>query len=169
MSQTFGEPEGVAARKFRPATGWVGWALLIFGVFVAAVAGIVLTRAWMSKDTINGWIGGLVLLGGALVAISGGMRIKPAEDEVPEDLEMPHRGVVPKTPGALPRLGELLVYKYHLITEKDLQRALERQKEFAGRPVGEILVQMGRISWRDLARALEDQLSYGDPWRRKRK
>jgi hypothetical protein len=169
MSETLTESGGREARKLRLAAGGMGWVLLVFGVFMAAVAGIVLTRAWFTKDTVNGWIGGLLLLGGALVAVSGGMRIRPAAGERPEDFDAPRRSVIPKTPGALPRLGELLIYKYHLINEKDLQRALERQKEFAGRPVGEILVEMGRISWRDLARALEDQLSYGDPWKRKRK
>lgn len=169
MPETLTESGGRPARKLRLATGVIGWALLVFGVFVAAVSGIILTRAWMTKDPVNGWIGGLLLLGGALVAISGGMRIKPATEELPEDAALSRPSVIPKSPGALPRLGELLVYKYHLISEKDLQRALARQREFAGKPIGEILVQMGRISWRDLARALEDQLSYGDPWQRRRK
>jgi len=167
MSETLSDQPEALGRVRRLATGSVGWFLLVFGVCVAAVAGIVLTRAWFAKDITNGWVGALLLLGGALVAISGGLRTgrgSPADFEL---LEPRSNSVIPKVPDALPRLGELLVYKYHLISERDLQRALAKQKEFAGRPVGEILVQMGRITWRDLARTLEDQLSYGDPWKRK--
>jgi len=156
-----------ASSEGRESSGWIGWLLLVFGVCLAAVSGIVLTRAWFAKDTINGWVGALLLLGGTLVAISGGMRIRALFRPLPEDAERPARSALPRTPDALPRLGELLIYKYHLITEKDLQRALAKQREFAGRPLGEILVEMGRISWRDLAKVLEDQLSYGNPWKRK--
>ena len=169
MSETLSDQPDAVGRPRRIAAGWVGWFLLVFGVCVAAVAGIVLTRAWFSKDTVNGWVGALLLLGGTLVAISGGIRTgrrSPADSEI---LEPRSNSVIPKVPNALPRLGELLVYKYHLISERDLQQALAKQKEFAGRPVGEILVQMGRITWRDLAKTLEDQLSYGDPWKRKGK
>jgi hypothetical protein len=28
-----------------------------------------------------------------------------------------------------------------------------------------VLVEMGKLDWHDLAMALEDQLSYGDPWK----
>ena len=165
--QTFSDGNEGAASGGRGVSGWIGWFLLVFGVCIAAVSGIVLTRAWFAKDVINGWVGALLLLGGTLVAVSGGMRTRVHSRPVAADEGPPERSDGPYTADVLPRLGELLIYKYHLITEKDLQRALAKQREFAGRPLGEILVGMGRITWRDLAKALEDQLSYGNPWKRK--
>lgn len=148
---------------------WLGWFVLVFGVCVAALSGVILTRAWLTRDLVNGWIGLLLLLGGILVAISGGLRTNDTWGPASARNGRRRESVIPRIPDALPRLGELLVYKYHMISEKDLQRALERQKQFAGRPIGELLVEMGRITWRDLAKTLEDQLSYGDPWKRRRK
>lgn len=167
--EMFSEQEQEPAPQGRGISSWLGWSFVVFGVCLAAVSGIVLTRAWFTKDIINGWIGAFLFIGGTLVAVSGGMRTRDSARDLSGDAPVPRDSVIPREPGALPRLGELLVYKYHMITEKDLQRALVKQREFAGRPLGEILVEMGRISWRDLAKTLEDQLSYGDPWQRKRK
>ncbi len=165
--QTFPDRNEGSASEKHSISGWIGWFLLVFGVCVAALSGIVLTRAWFTRDVVNGWVGVLLLLGGTLVAVSGGMRTRVHSRPVAADEGPPERSDGPYTADVLPRLGEVLIYKYHLITEKDLQRALAKQKEFAGRPLGEILVEMGHITWRDLAKALEDQFSYGNPWKRK--
>ena len=54
------------------------------------------------------------------------------------------------------RLGEILIER-KLITEEDLTRALELQKE-RGDKIGKTLVDMGFIAMRDVLAALSDQL-----------
>jgi general secretion pathway protein E len=54
------------------------------------------------------------------------------------------------------RLGELLIERQQ-ITEEDLERALELQKE-RGEKLGKILVDLGFIAMRDVMAALSDQL-----------
>ncbi len=54
------------------------------------------------------------------------------------------------------RLGEILIER-KLITEEDLERALELQKE-RGDKIGKTLVDMGFIAMRDVLAALSDQL-----------
>lgn len=55
------------------------------------------------------------------------------------------------------RLGEILIER-RLITQEDLDRALELQKE-RGEKIGKILVDLGFIAMRDVLAALSDQLS----------
>jgi hypothetical protein len=59
----------------------------------------------------------------------------------------------------------LLVHKYQLISENQLQDALREQRDRGGR-LGQIMVAEGYIDYPTLSRVLEDQLSYGDPWRK---
>ena len=54
------------------------------------------------------------------------------------------------------RLGEILIQR-KLITEEDLERALELQKE-RGDKIGKTLVDMGFIAMRDVLSALSEQL-----------
>lgn len=62
-------------------------------------------------------------------------------------------------------LGEMLLYKYGLITKNQREEALARQKgEERGRPLGEILVAMGAVGELDLREVLEAQRSDRDPW-----
>ena len=160
---------GRFARPRNRGSVLMGWLLLSLGLVIAVLAAIVLARAWGTKDAISGWMGMLLVAGGLGVAISGAVRTRLRAARA---LSSSPHGDAPSHPeagaevGALPRLGEILIYKYHLITERDLERALERQKEGIPRPLGEVLVEMGKITWRDLAQGLQDQLGYGDPWRK---
>ena len=62
-------------------------------------------------------------------------------------------------------LGELLIYRYGLITKDQRQEALARQKGAdRGRRLGEILVGMRAIAEPDLREALEEQRSDRNPW-----
>ena len=54
------------------------------------------------------------------------------------------------------RLGEILIQR-KLITQEDLERALELQKE-RGDKIGKTLVDMGFIAMRDVLAALAEQL-----------
>jgi len=63
-------------------------------------------------------------------------------------------------------LGELLVYRYRLITKEQRTLALERQREPArGRRLGEVLMGMGLVTPSQLEEALDYQLHERDPWR----
>ncbi len=152
----------------------IGWFLLLTGLTTAAVAGIILGGAMSSGNRgmiTTGVV--LLILGGlfAVLGVSSNSRFARLRAEMealarPGDLpSKPPPRVRP--PGALPLLGELLVHKYHLISERDLARALARQQETRQR-LGRVLVEMKLIKWPDLVRVLEDQVSYGDPWRRKK-
>jgi general secretion pathway protein E len=55
------------------------------------------------------------------------------------------------------RLGEILIER-RLITQDDLARALELQKERSGDKIGKILVDLGFVAQRDVLTALSDQL-----------
>ena len=62
-------------------------------------------------------------------------------------------------------LGELLIYRYGLITKDQREQALARQKGAdRGRRLGEILVGMGAVAEPDLREALEGQRSERNPW-----
>jgi hypothetical protein len=62
----------------------------------------------------------------------------------------------------MPKLGALLVYKYQVITEEQLEQALQRQREEPEkwRRLGEVLLDMGLISVVDLQEALDYQRSH---------
>lgn len=63
-------------------------------------------------------------------------------------------------------LGELLVYRYQLITKEQRTRALARQSNSdRGRRFGEILIDMGMITPIQLREALDYQLEIRNPWR----
>jgi hypothetical protein len=149
-------------RRARTWRGWLNWLLLVGGVAVSAIGGMVIASAWTARDWHHAWIAGLLLLLATLMAIEG-MRKQQLDRFIPYLApKMPAMPTIPDS--ALPRLGEILVYKYGLIAERDLKKALAKQAE-TGKRLGEVLVEMGKLDWHDLAMALEDQLSYGDPWK----
>jgi hypothetical protein len=63
-------------------------------------------------------------------------------------------------------LGELLVYRYRLVTAEQRDAALVHQRESAGRRrLGEVLSEMGLITRSQLHEALDHQSDQRDPWR----
>jgi hypothetical protein len=54
-----------------------------------------------------------------------------------------------------------MLVNYHLITEADLNRALDRQRKVRKR-LGKTLVEMGLISYQQVADVLEEQFSRRD-------
>ncbi len=161
--QSVQEQTQQAAPVGHVSPAWLGWSLAFFGLAVGMLCGSTVTRAFPAKDWIGVIIGGLLACCGLLSLVAGMQRVRKASLVAESEAAAVRNG---DPEHVLPRLGEILVYKYHLITEKDVQKALLRQRASMNRPLGEILVEMGRITWRDLMRALEDQLSYGDPWKR---
>ena len=62
-------------------------------------------------------------------------------------------------------LGELLVYRYQLISKDQRAQALGRQKDKdRGRRLGEILLDMGLVTDTQLREALDYQRFERDPW-----
>lgn len=63
-------------------------------------------------------------------------------------------------------LGELLVYRYQLITKEQRAAALESQRGAErGRRLGDVLMRMGLITPSQLEEVLDYQLHQRDPWR----
>jgi len=149
----------------------VGWLIMVMGLVLATVAGVLLgtTAAGGDKSLITA--GAVLLALGAFMAVVGaGSNVRLVKLRAEVETLARHPGVpqVPvdplRPPGALPLLGELLVHKHHLISERDLARGLARQRE-TGKRLGRTLVEMNLVRWTDLVTVLEDQISYGDPWR----
>jgi ABC-type dipeptide/oligopeptide/nickel transport system permease subunit len=150
----------------------VGWLITVIGLVLATVAGVLLGSTGASANKGMLVAGMVMLVLGALMAVlgvSGNSRLASLRGEVESLARHPGRATKRQerahAPGVLPLVGELLIHKHHMITERDLARALLRQRETGGR-LGRVLVEMGLVKWQDLAQVLEDQLSYGDPWHR---
>src|SRR5574340_1127526 len=62
-----------------------------------------------------------------------------------------------------PLVGGLLVYKYGLITEAQLTQALVKQRA-TSQKLGEVLIEMGLVTAGQVAIALADQQTGGDPF-----
>lgn len=175
MRRKLGIRDGQSPRRGRIAGGLqIGWFLLLAGLATAAVAGIILGGAMSSGNQRMIAMGAVLLILGGLFAVLGVSsnsrfaRLRAEMEALGRPSEMPSKPPTRvRPPGALPLLGELLVHKHHLISERDLARALARQRETRQR-LGRVLVEMNLVKWPDLVRVLEDQVSYGDPWRRGR-
>lgn len=142
----------------RPSLLWVAvvWFRVVFGLCLAAAGGVAFGHAW-TNESLPWWgVGGITLLVGLLLVLSGlYARSRPA-GVVPEVI------VAEEAPEAseplVPLLGALLVYKYQLITHKQLREALEEQrKTVPRRRLGEILVLRGLITLQELEEALAFQ------------
>ena len=152
-----------------PAQAQTGWVLLGLGLVIVVTAMAVLARAWGAHDSVSGWAAALLIVGGIGVAAPGAARFRRANVASRPSgpvLASPNQPGTASRTDTLPRLGEILVYKYHVITERDLERALERQRQGVPLPLGEVLIEMGKITWRDLALALQDQLGSGVSYKR---
>jgi hypothetical protein len=133
---------------------WIGLALAVW-------SGVVLAAAWEGADRRLWWSGGLLLLGAGLLVISGLRgRGEPRGKRPPPAYLPPPRA----SQATAPLLGQLLVNKYGLITERELVIALEQQRG-TRRRLGQILVEMGCITESELAMVLSRQEVREDEWR----
>ncbi len=110
-------------------------------------------------------------LGPALLAVLGtllGLAValpKCLISRAPLDAAPPRPGRLSEAgTGGAPLLGELLVHRYGVITERQLAAALVGQSGTTKR-LGEVLREMGLIDARVLETALAYQRTYRDPWR----
>ena len=142
------------------------WTRVYLGAAMAALSGVLLCYSW-DEAPLPAWQRGGVLLAVVLFVFSGLYLWEKQRQflattrpvlELPEDRP--------------PLLGELLVFKYRLISVRTLERALAVQRE-SKKLLGETLLELGEISQADLEMVLRDQCAYQDgswrcePWARR--
>jgi hypothetical protein len=125
-----------------------------------AAAVVVLAWDFVAGKALNWWAIGLLASVGAVVIASGVRRGAPLPSA--RSMMQAQSDALPSE-ATNPRLGELLVHKYCLLTQEQLSQALTRQMA-TGQKLGEILVQMGLLTHSQIAIALADQQSRGDPF-----
>jgi len=153
-------PERVQRASPPPAPPWppLVWAALVVGgaIFLGALGAFALTWVGMLKDTWW-WIGGAATAVAAALLVPGlrGLRALHRAAAVPESAH-----AAPRAP-TIPMLGALLVYRYRAITEAQLEAALAAQRKRRRRRqlLGDILVEMGYATRRQVDEALEYQRS----------
>lgn len=153
-----GEQPRSGAGRHHPSLLWVAvvWFRVVFGLCLATAGGVAFGHAW-TNESLPWWgVGGVTLLTGLLLVLSGLYARSRPPGVIPQVI------VVEETPEAqeplVPLLGALLVYKYQLITHKQLRDALEEQrKSVPRRRLGEILVLKGLITLPELEEALAFQ------------
>jgi len=142
------------------------WTRIYLGVGMAALSGVVAWDVWDQSYDLS-WRAGSTCLAAVLFLCSGLYlwELHRKDDaaahpvlELPEDRP--------------PLLGELLVFKYRLVSVEMLERALAKQRR-TKKLLGETLLGMGAISPADLEMVLKDQCTYKDgswrcePWARR--
>jgi hypothetical protein len=161
MSETTSGQNGACAEPAQASRsslwGMANWVRVIVGIALVAEGGVLYAHSRMDEGGPLWIIGAAAILVGGLLALPGLVSIcgsRPTEIVIAEPLA----GGSEET---LPMLGALLVYKYRLITEEQLEKALEVQsKDGANRRLlGGILLDMGLISSAELQTALEHQRS----------
>jgi hypothetical protein len=146
-----------------PRTGdrvWtaVVWLRLILGLVLAGGGGVAMGHAWTSESTPWWAVGGMTLMVGVLMVLSGVYARSHPRGVIPHVI-VTEEASEAREP-SMPLLGALLVYKYQLITHRQLREALEEQrKAVPRRRLGEILVLKGLITVRELEETLSFQQS----------
>jgi len=143
-----------------PSRAWLAviWLRVVLGLLLAGTGGVAFGYAWTNEST-SGWgIGGMTLLVGTLLVLSGlyARSHPPHVSAAVTVIEEPPQTREP----IVPLLGALLVYKYQLITHRQLREALEEQQRTRPRRrLGEILALKGLITVTELEQALAEQSS----------
>ena len=156
-----GQQEGSGSRKRGAVWLLATWMQLVIG-FGLVGEGAVLYAHARAQEAGPSWLLGMVaILSGAVLSLSGiyTIYVHSRQERTPAG-DLPVGGEA-----SVPLLGALLVYKYRLLTEEQLEEALELQrKEGTGkRRIGGILLDMGLVSSADLRKALDYQRSLAGP------
>jgi len=153
-----GEQPRSGADGQHPSMLWVAviWFRVVFGLCLGAVGGVAFGHAW-TNESLPWWcVGGITLLVGLLLVLSG-LYARSQPPGIMPQVIVPEEAPEAREP-LVPLLGALLVYKYQLITHKQLRDSLEEQRKTdPRRRLGEILVLRGLITLRELEEALAFQ------------
>ena len=125
------------------------WVRLNLGLLLAATAGMVLRYGRVDGDVLLWHVGTIALILGVLTALSAFLKPRGVDQH-------PNRAPEGDASGA-PLLGQMLVH-YRLITEAELERALEQHAR-TGKRLGRVVVEMGMATSAQVAEVLEEQLS----------
>jgi hypothetical protein len=155
------EPTGVEAQpagaQSRVAWVVVVWARVVMGLILGALGGVAFGHAWTNSSAPWWWVGAISLLGGVLLLLSGlYARSRPpgvTPDIVVREAAQSEQELV------VPLLGALLIYKYQCLSHRQLDEALQEQRQQGPnrRLIGQILVDRGVITTAQLDTALEHQ------------
>jgi hypothetical protein len=130
----------------------VTWGRLVLGLALAGEGAWLYAHARTNVDGPAWTIGAGAALIGALLSLSGVYTLYRHIIEL--------RAAQPfGREQAMPKLGALLVYRYEVLTEEQLEQALQKQREDPEeeRRLGEILIDMGFITEPQLKEALAHQ------------
>ncbi len=127
----------------------MAWGYLSLGLLLFAMAGVVIASAMYDGGPLLWATGILAFLLGALSTAAAAF--EPRRPRVEPESSTTWN------PTAAPRLGEMLV-NYGVISEADLDKALERQSD-SGKRLGQVLVEMELVTHAQVAEVLEEQLS----------
>jgi hypothetical protein len=122
------------------------------GLAVIVVALLVLAPAWV-RDDLTRYEAGLFLLLSGLSLLLSGLYARHSQEA---NHQLPADALAKDSPGSQARLGELLVSRYGLITQQELDQALDQQRGTL-KMLGEILVEMGLINEATLRLVLSQQ------------
>ncbi len=161
MPKTEGRKDSAAwgASGREPVWVVVVWGRIVVGLLLATVGGVAFGYAWTAEDTPLWWVGAISLLTGALLVLSG-LYARSYPSGLDESSAAPEESAE-EVERLVPLLGALLLYKYHWITQQQLNQALRQQREEGEgkRLLGEILVSMGALTAQQLEEALKYQQS----------
>jgi len=133
------------------------WGRVVVGLGMAGTAGLAFGHAWTKEYAPMWWVGGISLCAGVLLVLSG-LHARSDAIKLSAETALTTR-TSPTGEPLVPLLGALLIYKYQLITHKQLADALAQQRKSKAL-LGQILLGMALITEAQLEAALEHQRSY---------
>jgi hypothetical protein len=134
------------------------WIRVVVGLALVAEGAVLFADARTHWVGHGAWVGMAAMAAGALLGLSGVWAISV---QVRGPRGAPTEGLPAAPELVVPMLGALLVYKYKLITEEQLEKALETQHKDSEprRRLGTILLDMGLVSMAEIQAALAYQRS----------
>jgi hypothetical protein len=148
-----GRQEGLSASA--------AWGRTALGLVMGVGGGVAFGHAWAARYAISWWVGVLSVLAGVLLVLSAVSATRRSGEQARDEQAVPLRYLEQREP-VVPLLGALLVYKYRMLTQEQLSRALEEQFREGERKrrLGEILLEMGMVTVEQLEEVLEHQRFY---------
>jgi len=137
------------------------WGRTAFGLAMGVGGGVAFGHAWVARYAISWWVGALSVLAGVLLVLSAVSATRRSGEQARVEKAVPLRYLEQREP-VVPLLGALLVYKYRMLTQEQLSRALEEQFRSSAekRRLGEILLEMEMVTEEQLETVLEHQRLY---------